>query len=242
MITGTAFALLLFIGAPIGIVLALSATAYIVSTGNVSLLGSYSLQLFSGINKYGLLAIPLFMIVGEIMNHGGITRRLVGMARAFVGTMRGGLVYINVIANMLMASILGSATAQIAIMSKVMVPEMTREGYSKQFAVATTAASGLLSPVIPPSMMFVVYGVLAQISIGELFIAGIIPGLMMGLGFIAIIFVMGLLRPYPEAKKLTGRERLTLFKEGLITLAIPVSIIGSHYCPVKLIRISDKIL
>jgi tripartite ATP-independent transporter DctM subunit len=227
MITGTAFALLLFIGAPIGIVLALSAIVYIVATGNVSLLGSYSLQLFSGINKYGLLAIPLFMIVGEIMNNGGITHRLVGMARAFVGTLRGGLVYINVIANMLMASILGSATAQIAIMSKVMVPEMTREGYSKEFAVATTAASGLLSPVIPPSMMFVVYGVLAQISIGELFIAGIIPGLMMGLGFIAIIFVIGLVRPYPEAKTLSRQERLTLFKEGIVTLAIPVSIIGS---------------
>ena len=227
MITGIAFALLLFVGAPIGIVLALSATVYIVSTGNVSLLASYCLQLFSGINKYGLLAIPLFMIVGEIMNNGGITRRLVGMARAFVGTLSGGLVYINVLANMLMASILGSATAQIAIMSKVMVPEMTREGYSKQFAVATTAASGLLSPVIPPSMMFVVYGVLAQISIGELFIAGIIPGLMMGLGFIAIIFVIGLLRPYPEATKLTARERLRLLKEGVITLAIPVSIIGS---------------
>ena len=203
MTTGVVFAFLLFVGTPIGIVLALSATAYIVATGNVSLLGSFSLQLFSGINKYGLLAIPLFMVVGEIMNNGGITQRLVGMARAVVGTLQGGLVYINVIANMLMASILGSATAQIAIMSKVMVPEMTREGYSKDFAVATTAASGLLSPVIPPSMMFVVYGVLAQISIGDLFIAGIVPGLMMAVGFVVVIFLIGLVRPYE-----TGRHNI----------------------------------
>jgi tripartite ATP-independent transporter DctM subunit len=227
MTTGIVFALLLFIGAPIGIVLALTATAYIVFSGNTALFGSFSLQLFSGISNYGLLAIPLFMVVGEIMNNGGITTRLVGVARAFIGTMHGGLVYINVLANMLMASILGSATAQISIMSKVMVPEMTKQGYSKEFAVATTAASGLLSPIIPPSMMFVVYGVLAQISIGDLFIAGIVPGLMMAGGFIAVIFTIGLLRPYPQAPELTRNVRFKMIKQGAITLIIPVSIIGS---------------
>lgn len=196
-------------------------------TGNTALIGSYALQLMSGIGKYGLLAIPLFMLVGEMMNGGGITIRLVGMSRAIVGTMKGGLVYVNILANMMMASILGSATAQIAIMSKVMVPEMEREGYSKRFAVATTTAAGLLSPVIPPSMMFVVYGVLAQISIGDLFIAGIVPGLMMAGGFMLVIFVMGLLNPFPEAPRLSRAERIALLRDGLITLAIPASIIGS---------------
>ena len=128
---------------------------------------------------------------------------------------------------MMMASILGSATAQIAIMSKVMVPEMEREGYSKTFAVATTTAAGLLSPVIPPSMMFVVYGVLAQISIGDLFIAGIIPGLMMAGGFMVVIFIMGLINPFPEATRLSRVERIALLRDGLITLVIPASIIGS---------------
>ena len=149
------------------------------------------------------------------------------MARAIVGTMKGGLVYVNILANMMMASILGSATAQIAIMSKVMVPEMEREGYSKTFAVATTTAAGLLSPVIPPSMMFVVYGVLAQISIGDLFIAGIIPGLMMAGGFMVVIFIMGLINPFPEATRLSRVERIALLRDGLITLVIPASIIGS---------------
>ena len=227
MITALAFIVLLFIGAPIGIVLAVSATIYVLDTGNTALIGSYALQLQSGIGKYGLLAIPLFMMVGEMMNGGGITSRLIGMARAVVGTMKGGLVYVNILANMMMASILGSATAQISIMSKVMVPEMERAGYQKTFAVATTTSAGLLSPIIPPSMMFVVYGVLAQISIGDLFIAGIVPGLLMALGFMGVIFVIGLFNPFPVAPPLTRSDRVGLLRGGLLTLVIPASIIGS---------------
>ncbi len=227
MITALAFVVLLFVGAPIGIVLAVSAAIYVLDTGNTALIGSYALQLQSGIGKYGLLAIPLFMMVGEMMNGGGITTRLIGMARAVVGTMKGGLVYVNILANMMMASILGSATAQISIMSKVMVPEMERAGYQKTFAIATTTSAGLLSPIIPPSMMFVVYGVLAQISIGDLFIAGIVPGLLMALGFMVVIFVIGLYNPFPVAPALSRAERIALLRDGLLTLVIPASIIGS---------------
>ena len=227
MITAAAFVILLFVGAPIGIVLAVSATVFLFDTGNTALIGSYALQLQSGIGKYGLLAIPLFMMVGEMMNGGGITTRLIGMARAIIGTMKGGLVYVNILSNMMMASILGSATAQISIMSKVMVPEMEREGYRKTFAVATTTSAGLLSPIIPPSMMFVVYGVLAQISIGDLFIAGIVPGLLMAFGFMVVIFIIGLINPFPVAPPLSRSERILLLRDGLLTLLIPVSIIGS---------------
>lgn len=227
MITTIAFLVLLFIGAPIGIVLALSAAAYVVASGNPLLFASYPSQLFAGVDNYGLLAIPLFLLLGEIMNGGGITQRLVGMAKALIGTLRGGLAYINVIANMMMASILGSAAAQIAIMAKVMVPEMDKEGYDRRFSVATTAAAGLLSPIIPPSMMFVVYGVLARVSIGDMFVAGIIPGLMMGGSFILVIYVMGLVNPYPTPARLTLRERWIKFRGGFVTLSIPAVIIGS---------------
>jgi tripartite ATP-independent transporter DctM subunit len=112
-------------------------------------------------------------------------------------------------------------------MSKVMVPEMERAGYRKTFAVATTTSAGLLSPIIPPSMMFVVYGVLAQISIGDLFIAGIVPGLLMAFGFMVVIFIIGLISPFPVAPPLSRSERVLLLRDGLLTFLIPVSIIGS---------------
>ncbi|MEO1192403.1 MAG: TRAP transporter large permease [Pseudomonadota bacterium] len=227
MLTAASFVLLLLMGAPIGILLALSALVFLLDSGNTALLASYALQLFSGIGNYGLLAIPLFMLVGEMMNGGGITRRLVDMARAILGTAKGGLIYVNILSNMMIASILGSATAQIAIMSKVMVPEMEREGYGRAFSVATTTAGGLMAPIIPPSMMFVVYGVLAQISIGDLFIAGILPGLMMAGGFFAVIFLLGLVTPYPVAPRLDPKKRLAMLRDGVITLVIPASIIGS---------------
>ncbi|WPB83414.1 TRAP transporter large permease [Sediminicoccus rosea] len=227
MITGIAFAVLLFIGAPIGIVLGLSAAAYIFASNNQVLLGSYPIQMFGGVENYGLLAIPLFLILGEIMNGAGITTRLIGLARAFVGTVRGGLAYINVLANALMASILGSAAAQIAIMSRVIVPEMDREGYDRRFSVATTASAGLLAPIIPPSMMFVVYAVLARVATGDMFLAGIIPGLMMTAGFFLVIFCVGLVSPFPAPRPLGWGDRLRLLRDGALTLLIPVVIIGS---------------
>lgn len=227
MITGIAFAVLLFIGAPIGIVLALSAAAYIFATNNQVLLGSYPIQMFGGVENYGLLAIPLFLILGEVMNGAGITTRLIGLARAFVGTVRGGLAYINILANALMASILGSAAAQIAIMSRVIVPEMDREGYDRRFSVATTASAGLLAPIIPPSMMFVVYAVLARVATGDMFVAGIIPGLMMTTGFFLVVFCVGLLRPFPTPRPLSWGDRFKLLRDGVMTLLIPLVIIGS---------------
>ncbi|UPY38530.1 TRAP transporter large permease [Sediminicoccus sp. KRV36] len=227
MITGIAFAGLLFIGAPIGIVLALSAAAYIFASNNQVLLGSYPIQMFGGVENYGLLAIPLFLMLGEVMNGAGITTRLIGLARAFVGTVRGGLAYINVLANALMASILGSAAAQIAIMSRVIVPEMDREGYDRRFSVATTASAGLLAPIIPPSMMFVVYAVLARVATGDMFLAGIIPGLMMTAGFFLVIFVVGLISPFPTPRPLTWPDRFKLLRDGGMPLLIPLVIIGS---------------
>ena len=227
MITGLAFGLLMFVGAPIGIVLALSAAAYIFASNNQVLLGSYPIQMFSGVENYSLLAIPLFLILGEVMNGAGITQRLIGLARAFVGTLRGGLAYINILANALLSSILGTAAAQIAIMSRVMIPEMDREGYDRRFSVATTAAAGLLGPVIPPSIMFVVYAVLARVATGDMFMAGIIPGLMMTAGFFLVVFCMGLVRPYPTPTQLTWADRWRLVRGGMMTLLIPAVIIGS---------------
>jgi len=144
MITSAAFVAIMLVGVPIGLCLCLAGIVYIFASGNPLLFQSYPLQMFSGVDSYGLIAIPLFILIGEIMNGGGITRRIVEMAMAFVGALRGGLAYVNVLANMFVAAILCSATAQVAIMSQIMVPEMERQGYDKTFAAGLTAYAGML--------------------------------------------------------------------------------------------------
>ena len=227
MITSAAFLAIMLVGVPIGLCLCLAGVVYIVVSGNPLLFQSYPLQMFSGVDSYGLIAIPLFILIGEIMNGGGITRRIVEMAMAFVGALRGGLAYVNVLANMFVASILGSATAQVAIMSQIMVPEMERQGYDKTFAAGLTAYAGMLGPIIPPSVMFVVYSVLAQVPVSDMLISGIIPGILLTVLFCIIIAVMGIIHNFPAGARMTPRERVMTVLRALPTLSIPAVIVGS---------------
>ena len=220
------FTSLLFLGLPIALVLAMVALVYIYASGNPVLYLSFPQQFFAGLENYGLLAIPLFLAVGELMNEGGITRRLVALASVFVGHLRGGLAYINILANMFLASIMGSANAQVAVMAQVMVPEMEKKGYSRGFATATTCAGALLAPVIPPSMLFVIFGVLAQISIGDMFIAGIVPGLMMAFAFICVIALLGYRYKYPPGERLSRQQKLRNMGAAIPSLLVPIVMIG----------------
>ncbi|MDX5978395.1 TRAP transporter large permease [Vreelandella alkaliphila] len=220
------FTLLLLGAVPIALVLALTAAWYIVASGNTLLFVSYPQQLFGAIEHYGLLAIPLFMLAGELMNEGGLTRRLIDLARILVGGFRGGLVYINLVANMMMAAIVGSAASQIAIMSRAMVPAMEQEGYDKPFSAAITAAGGLMSPIIPPSMLFVLYGVIAQVPIADMFVAGILPGLLMGLLFFIAITVIGLVEQYPKGDWPSRDQARAYLLMGVPAMSIPLIIIG----------------
>lgn len=225
--TAAVFLVLLLMGVPIGIVLCISALAFISSSGNEMLLSSYGLQMFDALNNFGLLAIPLFVLIGELMNGAGITQRLIRLAAAFVGSLKGGLAYINLIANMMVASILGSATAQIAMMTQVMVPEMQKEGYRKDFATAVTAFGGLLGPIIPPSIVFVVYAVLAQLAVRDMLVAGILPGLLLTGLFMGTIALLGYWHDYPRGESLSWRERFLALYGALPMLAIPAIIIGT---------------
>lgn len=219
------FILLLMIGMPISLVLIVSSMAYLLLTGNIDLLTSVPQQMFSGINNSGLLAIPLFMLAGELMNSGGITTRLITFSKSIIGHLRGGLAYVSVIANMFLASILGSANAQAAMMSKVMVPEMEREGYDRGFSSALTLASSIVAPVIPPSMLFIIYGTLSGASIGTLFLAGIVPGLMLGLSFVLIIIYMSKKYNFPKSERSPVKEMTINFFQVIPALLIPFIII-----------------
>ncbi|MGR3703061.1 MAG: TRAP transporter large permease [Paracoccaceae bacterium] len=225
--TAFAFFFLVLIGLPIGLVLCASALVFIQTSGNAVLLDSYGLQLFSALNNFGLLAIPLFILIGELMNGTGITQRLIRLAAIFVGNLKGGLAYINLIANMMVASILGSATAQIAMMTQVMVPEMEKAGYRRDFSTAVTAFGGLLGPIIPPSIVFVVYAVLAQLAVRDMLLAGLLPGLLLTGLFIGTIALLGRWHDYPRGESISWSARLVALRDALPMLLIPAIIIGT---------------
>ncbi len=227
MTTGLFFLAVMLLGVPIGVCLCLAGIVYIFATDATVLLQSFPSQMFGGVYSYGLIAIPLFILIGEIMGSGGITRRLVELAMGFVGSVRGGLAYVNILANMMLASIIGSATAQVAIMSKIMVPEMEKQGYDKTFAAGVTVYGGMLGPIIPPSVMFVVYSVLAQVAVGDMLMAGILPGILLTVLFFIVIACMGLIYNYPRSEKKTLRERARTIAHASPTLLIPIVIVGS---------------
>ncbi|MEI3606003.1 TRAP transporter large permease [Pseudogracilibacillus sp. SE30717A] len=219
------FILLLLIGIPISLVLIITSISYILLSGDTTLLSSVSQKMFSGIDNFGLLAIPLFMLAGELMNFGGITSRLISFAKVLIGHFRGGLAYVAIIANMFLASILGSANAQAAMMSKVMVPEMEKEGYSRDFSSALTLASSIVAPIIPPSMLFIIYGTLTGASIGDLFMAGIIPGILIGVSFIIVIGFLNRKENFPKSERGTMKEVINNFLSVIPALLIPFIII-----------------
>ena len=227
MTVGLSFLGLLLAGLPISLALAAVALIYIAVSGNLVLLQSYPQQMFGGLENYGMLALPLFILLGEFMNAGGIGRRLMALALAALPQLRGGLAYVNLGANMMMASILGSTVAQITIMARLAVPEMEKAGYPRDVSAAITAAGGLLAPIIPPSMLFIIYGVIAQVPIGEMFVAGILPGVLIFLGFCGLIGWMAQRRDFPRTPRMTRAERLRAVVEALPAALIPLSIIVS---------------
>lgn len=215
------FALLLLIRVPIAIVLGISGVVLLIVSGNVDMIINSPQRLFSSLESYSLLAIPLFMLAGEIMNTGGITRRLITFAQKFVGHFRGGLAYVNIVANTFLASIIGSAAAQIAMMSKIMVPAMEKEGYKREFGAVTTASAGMLGPIIPPSMLFIIYGATSGSSIGDMFLAGVIPGILIAVGFILLVAYIGYKQNFPSTEKASWTERSKSFLQILPALLVP---------------------
>jgi C4-dicarboxylate transporter DctM subunit len=227
MLTSAAFLTAMLIGVPIGIAICITGVVFIAASGNLVLYQSFPLQMFGSVDNYGLIAIPLFILIGEIMNGGGITRRIIDMTMAFVGSMRGGLAYVNMLANMFVSSILGSATAQVAIMAQIMVPEMEAKGYDKTFAAGLTAYAGMLGPIIPPSIMFVMYSVLAQVPVSDMLIAGLIPGVVLTALFCVVIALMGFVYDYPRGDSTSLSQRVATVLACAPTLLIPIVIVGS---------------
>ncbi len=187
-------------------------------------------SMFNGMDSFPLMAVPFFVLAGELMNRGGITLRLVRFAGAIVGRIRGGLAQANIVTSMLFAGITGSALADTAAIGSILIPAMKEEGYEADFSAAVTASSSLIGPIIPPSITMVIFGVTAGVSIGGLFLAGFLPGVLIGFGLMSVVYVLSRRRGYAvRAEPVTGREFFDRLKDALRALLIPVIILGGIF-------------
>jgi len=182
---------LVLIGVPIAISLGLAAVvAMLAGPGGVASLPNAALVMFSGATSFPLIAIPLFILAGAIMNASGISRRLIDFASSLVGFIRGGLAMVTISASLFFAEISGSAVADVAALGSILIPAMERRGYSRAFAAAVTSSSATLAVIIPPSIPMILYGVMSGSSIIELFVAGIIPGVLGGLLMMLVAYLL----------------------------------------------------
>lgn len=184
-------------------------------------------NIYAGMDSFPLMAIPFFMLTGELMNRAGITLRIVGFAQAMVGHMRGGLAQVNVVDSMLFAGISGSAVADVSALGSMLIPAMEKEGYTRRFAAAITAASAIIGPIIPPSGIMIIYAYVMGESVAALFLAGIVPGILIGLALMVMIRLMADRYGLPAAtQRASWRERGRAFVNAFWPLLTPVIIMG----------------
>ncbi len=179
-----------------------------------------------GCNNFTNLAIPLFLLAGQLMNGGSITKRIFSFAQSCVGHLPGGLGHVNVLASIIFAGMSGTATADTAGLGTIEIKAMSDAGFDKEFSVAVTGASGLIGPIIPPSVPMVMYGVISGVSVGALFIGGIIPGLLMGVAMCILVYVYAVKRNYPRCDKISFKQFSRGLYEAIPVLLAPVIIIG----------------
>ncbi len=183
-------------------------------------------QMYANIDSFPLMAVPFFMFLGRILNTGGITERLLKVADATVGHIRGGLGHVNVVVSMVFASLSGSAAADTASVGSILIPAMKKAGYDPAFSVALTAASSTLGVIIPPSIILIVYGAFGNVSIGALFLGGVVPGVLIGLFMMAYTYVMALRHGYPPNTRATIKAAVVAIIGGALPLLIPVMVLG----------------
>ena len=183
-------------------------------------------QMFTGIDSFPLLAVPFFLILGRLMNDGGITERLLNVSNAWVGHIKGGLGHVNVLVSMLFAGLSGSSAADTAGVGGMLIPAMLRSGFDKDFTVAITACSSVLGVIIPPSIMMVLYGAMGQVSVGALFLSGVVPGILIGFTQMGYTYVISKRRGYPALPRMPFKEKVTTTLKALPPLSIPLIILG----------------
>ncbi len=222
---------LLVINVPIGICLGLATMIVMVFVDGAPPIVLLTRSVVTGADSFPLIAVPLFVLAGDLMQHGGMSRRLVAFADALVGHIRAGLAYVNVLASVFFAAISGSAPATVAAIGSNLIPEMEKVGYKRPFSAALTASSGMIGVMIPPSIPFIIYGVTAEVSIGKLFLAGVVPGILFALLFMAIArFLVRNEEAIVNTEDRSSRPGIaTTFRESIWALIVPIIILGGIY-------------
>lgn len=221
------FILLLISGAPVVFALLMGPGLSLLLDDQSVYYSALMSRLFSGMNSFPLMAVPFFILAGELMNQGGITRSIVHFSQTLIGHFRGGLAQVNILSSVLFAGLSGSAVADTSALGKMLIPAMEQNGYSRRFAAAITAASSVIGPIIPPSGIMILYAFIMNVSVAGLFLAGIIPGLLICAGLMLVTARIAKKRNYPVASsKATWTERGSAFKSSFLPLLTPVILLG----------------
>lgn len=221
--------LLICLNMPIAVALAVAAVVGLLATEGAGSLVSVALDMYDGSTKFSLIAIPMFVLAGAIMNAGGITDRLINFVSSLIGFVRGGLGMVNIGVSLFFAEISGSAVADVAALGSVLIPQMKKRGYSGPLAAAITSSSASLAIIIPPSIPMIVYGVSANASIEQLFVAGLVPGLIGAAGLMGVAYAFAVKYNLPTEEAFNTRRVRETFKEALPTFLLPLIILGGIF-------------
>lgn len=221
-------ALFFLIGVPVAVALGMSASAIFFLEGNVSLIAVMQ-RMFNSVDSFPLLAIPFFILAGKLMESGGISRRLIHFANVMFGRVKGGLAIVSIVACSFFAAISGSAAATTAAVGALLIPEMIKRGYERDFSTAVQAAGGTIGIMIPPSVPLILYGVIAGVSIGDLFIAGIVPGIFVAVSLMILVYIISIKKGYGGGERFTAKDFGKAFADAILALLMPVIILGGIY-------------
>ncbi|CAM3560393.1 TRAP transporter large permease [Aeromicrobium ponti] len=220
--------MLFLINVPVAVALGLASMIVLMVQDNVPLMVIVQ-KMFTSTDSFTLMAVPFFILAGKLMESGGISKRLINFSSTLVGSLHGGLAMVSVVTCMFFAAISGSAAATTAAVGSILIPAMVKRGYDKSFSTAIQAAGGTIGVMIPPSVPLILFGVIAGASIGDLFIAGIIPGFFVGISLILVAYFISRKRGYGKEEKSSLKEVASAFKRAVLAILMPVIILGGIY-------------
>lgn len=221
------FLLFIAVGIPISMSMGLATVLTLIISGHTEFFFIVPQQMVAGVDSYPLLAIPFFIFAGNLMNVSGMTDKIFDFASNLIGHLRGGLAQVNVLASMVFAGVSGAAVADCAGLGTVEIKAMVERGYSRSFSAAITAASSAVGPIIPPSIPLVIYAYIAEASVGRMFLAGVIPGIIIGLSLMLTNYLMSLRHDFPRMERASFKNILRSAVDGIVALIAPIVIVGS---------------